>query len=220
MIPNAAEATLLIRQACPHCPGVADALLRLTKAAKLARLQVINLDQQPEQADALGARSVPWVKLGPFQLVGAQSYRELEAWAEHAATGGGWPDYLLYLLAQQQLGRVVELLEAGPHHLRALLERMADPHLEMSARIGISAVVEDFADTAALRDCVPQLIELTLSAHPQTRADACHFLGLAGDVSATAAVRRLLQDEQDDVREIALETLALLESSNDDRDIR
>jgi HEAT repeat protein len=63
----------------------------------------------------------------------------------------------------------------------------------------------------------PQLEQLTLSDSAQTRADACHFLGLAGDPRAIPAVRRLLDDEQHDVREIAVETLALLgEASGED----
>jgi hypothetical protein len=213
MSTNAADATLLIRQHCPYCPAVADALLRLTKDAKLARLDVINLDSRPEQATIFGARSVPWLQLGPFRFVGAQSYRELETWADHAAAGNGWPDYLIYLLSHQQLGRATELIESEPRHLSGLIERMADADLEMSARIGISALVEDFAGAPGLRACIPQLTELTLSAYPQIRADACHFIGLAGDASALPVVQRLLGDEQEDVREIALETLAVLEGT-------
>lgn len=215
MVAHTAEATLLVNTHCPHCAAVADALLRLLKAGKLARLEVINLDQRSAPAQAQGVRSVPWLKLGPFELIGARNFHELEDWAEHAAAGSGWPDYLLTLLAEQRLPQVVALLRDQPQHLGALLDRMADAQLEMGARIGISAVVEEFAETPALRACVPQLIELTLSAHPQTRADACHFLGLAGDPTAAAAVRRLLQDESEDVREIAVETLAVLDGSDD-----
>lgn len=215
MVADAADATLLIRSSCPHCASVAEALLRLTKMGKLGRLELINLDSRPEPAQALGVRSVPWLKLGPFELIGARGFHELEDWAAHAAAGSGWPDYLLALLAEQQLPKAVALLRDQPQHLGDLLDRMADTQLEMGARIGISAVVEEFAETPALRGCVPQLIELTLSAEPQTRADACHFLGLAGDPTAAPAVRRLLQDESDDVREIAVETLAVLDGSDD-----
>lgn len=214
MVTHPADATLLIRNGCPHCGSVADAVLRLTKAGKLARLEVVNLDQRPEPAQAFGVRSVPWLKLGPFELIGARGLHELEDWADHAAAGTGWPEYLIELLSEQQLPRVVSLLQAEPQYLGALLDRMADEQLDMGVRIAISAVVEDLAATPALKACVPQLIELTLSAHPQTRADACHFLGLAGDASAAPAVRRLLQDEHDDVREIALETLAILDDTD------
>lgn len=209
------DATLLIRTRCPHCAAVAESLLRLSKRGQVARLEIINLDQRPEQGQTRGVRSVPWLQLGPFELVGAHGFDELQAWADHAAAGTGWIDYLLYLLSQHQLPQVVARLQAEPHQLRALLDRMADEQLEMGARIGISAVVEELADTELLRACVPQLSELTLSPSPQIRADACHFLGLAGDPQAAAAVRRLLGDEQEDVREIAVETLAVLDGGTD-----
>jgi HEAT repeat protein len=80
----------------------------------------------------------------------------------------------------------------------------------MGARIGVSAVVEELAGSEPLRAALPQLEQLTLSDSPQTRADACHFLGLAGDPRAVSAARRLLDDDQPDVREIAMETLSML----------
>lgn len=214
MSASTTEAILLIRERCAHCAATADALLRLIKAGKLSRVEILNLDQHPQHALARQARSVPWLRLGPFELIGAHSFEELAGWAEHAAAGTGQTDYLLALLAQQQLPRVVNLVEAAPDSLMELLQALADPELDMGHRIGISAVVEALAGTPALLACVPELCELTLSAQPQTRADACHFLGLAGDPAAAPAVRRLLQDEQEDVRDIALETLALIDQPN------
>ena len=80
----------------------------------------------------------------------------------------------------------------------------------MATRVAISAVVEELSGTRALEAAVPDLEQLTLSELAQTRADACHFLGLSGNRQALPAVRRLLEDEHPDVREIALETLAIL----------
>jgi HEAT repeat protein len=80
----------------------------------------------------------------------------------------------------------------------------------LSTRIGISAVMEELQGTKALSDLLPQLEQLTLSGLAQTRADACHFLGLSGDRRAVPIARRLIDDEDPEVREIAGETLALL----------
>ena len=80
----------------------------------------------------------------------------------------------------------------------------------MGVRIGISAVFEELQGTELLADLAPALEPLTLAESAQTRADACHFLGLAGNLVAVPAVERLLDDEDAAVREIAVETLALL----------
>jgi HEAT repeat protein len=82
----------------------------------------------------------------------------------------------------------------------------------MGVKIGIGAMFEELADDGILWQLVPQLADLTEAGDAQTRADACHYLGLTGDPRATEAVKRLLEDENPEVREIAAETRDLLES--------
>jgi thiol-disulfide isomerase/thioredoxin len=207
---SAPDALLFITSTCPHCAATADALLRLAKEARIGRLEIISLDVHPESAAAHQVRSVPWLRLGPFELTGGQSYAELLDWAEKAGTAAGWTDYALHLLRQQQLERVVSMVREEPRRLAALLELLADDDLDLGARIGISAVVEEFTGSEVLRSLRPVLAQLTFAESAQARADACHFLGLAGESAAGPAVRRLLDDDDAEVREIAMETLALL----------
>ncbi|MCF7985503.1 MAG: HEAT repeat domain-containing protein [Thiohalocapsa sp.] len=208
-----ADALLLLSSACPHCAASADALMRLVKEGEIGHLEVINLDRRPEQAAAYGVRGVPWQRIGQFELEGAIGYGALKQWARHAAAGSGFADYALRLLDERRLERVASLVRERPERLAALLDTLADDDTPMSARIGISAVVEELAGSPELRRAVAMLEQLTLSERPDLRADACHFLGLAGDPAAAASVRRLLDDEYADVREIAAETLALLDAS-------
>lgn len=208
-----ADAVLLLTSSCPHCAASADALMRLVKEGEVARLEVINVDRCPEQARLYGVRGVPWQRIGPFALDGAIGYGELKQWARHAAAGSGFVDYALHLLDQRRLEQVVGMVRERPERLSALLEALADEDTPMGARIGIAAVVEDLAGGPELRGAVPILEQLTLAERPDLRADACHFLGLAGVPAAAASVRRLLDDDHADVREIASETLALLEAA-------
>ncbi len=208
------NALVLIGPGCPHCATVVDALVRLVKQGGLRRLEIVDAQQAPDVAQALGVRGLPWLRIGCFDFVGAMGYADIEAWASHAAAGTGWPEYDAYLLEHQRLDAVVAAVKRCPDRLRALVGLLADKDTPMGLRIGISAVVEEIAGTAPLRALVPELEELTLSGHAQVRADACHFLGLAGDHSAVPSVRRLLDDEHAEVREIASETLALLGSDS------
>jgi hypothetical protein len=206
----APEALVYVGSACPHCGGVLDALTGLVKQGLLARLEIVNLTagRQPAPGDAV--RSVPWTRIGHFELVGAIPAEELADWAERAAAGTGWAAYYVHLLEHRRLDEVERLVRTNPAGLRDLLTLVGAEATPMALRIGIGAVAEDLAGDPALRAAVPVLVQLTLSATPQARADACHFLGLAGDPQAVPAVRRLLDDERPDVREIAAETLALL----------
>jgi hypothetical protein len=216
--PHAPAAALVyIGSGCPHCPAVVDGLTRLVKSGRLARLEVVNLSVTgPAQAD--GVRSIPWTRIGPFELVGAISPGDLADWAERAATGEGWAAYYAHLLEQRRLDEAEGLVRQRPETLVDLLDLLGEADTPMALRIGISALLESLTGDPILAQAVPILTQLTLSELPQTRADACHYLGLAGDPAAIPAVRRLLDDDQADVAEIAAETLALLGADAQDSD--
>jgi len=204
------SALLFIAPGCAHCPAVLDGLARLLKAGRLARLEAVNVAAAPERAAAEGVRSVPWVRLGSFELLGALSAAELAEWAEHARNGTGWPSYFSHLIEGRRLEELVRRIRDAPERLYDLLRLLQDEATPLDLRIGVSAVVEELAGTPVLTAALPELEQLSLSEAAQTRGDACHFLGLSGDPKAIPALRRLLEDEQADVREIAAEGLALL----------
>ena len=205
-------ALVYIGAGCPHCPAVVDGLTRLVKEGRLARLEVVNLSvTRPAAGDAV--RSVPWTRIGPFELAGALPASDLADWVQRAAAGEGWAAYYAHLLEQRRLDEVERLVHQRPGTLTDLLDLLGHADTPMALRIGIGALLEGLAGGPILAAAVPVLVQLTLSDLPQTRADACHFLGLAGDPLAIPAVRRLLGDEHVDVREIADETLVLLGAS-------
>jgi HEAT repeat protein len=77
-------------------------------------------------------------------------------------------------------------------------------------RIGAGAVLESFAGQPALADLVDRLGELSAHADARVRADACHYLGLAGSHRARAWLEARLRDDDAEVRDIAAESLDLL----------
>ena len=88
-IETAPEARMLLGTRCPHCPSVLSSLSDLVKQGVISRLEVVNLEQRPEIARQWGVRSVPWVKIGPFELTGLHSKAELQSWAEQAGSEQG-----------------------------------------------------------------------------------------------------------------------------------
>jgi thiol-disulfide isomerase/thioredoxin len=207
---------LLIGSHCPHCQSVLDSLTRLVKEGRLARLTVINLNASPGAPEARGVRSVPWTRLGPFELTGALSAAELRDWSEMAASGGGWGRYIAYLIEGGRLDALIERIRSAPSTLTDLLQLFADPDTGLAVRIGVSAAIETLAGSDILRRAAPEIQPLTSSDNPQIRADACYFLGLAGDPVALASLRRLLEDERPEVREVAAEALELLGAPDQD----
>lgn len=204
------DAELLVAPGCAHCPGVLDALGKLVKEGLIGRLTVTNIASYPEAAAAVGTRSVPWVRIGPYALEGTHTPAELRDWVEQAAAGGPMGGYLAYLLEQQQLPRVVAMIEDSPALLHDLVPLLGDLETPMGVRIGIGAVFEDLQDSGLLAQIVDELGALTRDKEPQVRADACHYLGLTADAGARRYVTPLLEDADAEVREIAAESLPLL----------
>lgn len=204
------DALLLLAPGCPHCPVVLDGLARLVKDGRLGRLEVVNIAVRPERAAELGVRSVPWVRIGAFVLDGLHSPAELAHWAARAGTADGVRDYVR---ARLKAGALAELEGALAHHpqwLHALLPLVADPETELHVRLGLGALLESLAGSAALQALVPALGELSAHADHRVRSDACHYLALTGSRDAVPFLRARLQDDQPEVREIAQESLAEL----------
>ncbi len=57
---------------------------------------------------------------------------------------------------------------------------------------------------------IPELGELTRHEDARVRSDACHYLSLTHDDSAKQYIVPLLDDEHDEVREVAEESLEVL----------
>lgn len=202
------DALLFFSSRCPHCPAVLASLSDLVKRGGIGRLEVVNSEIHPEAAAAQGVRSVPWLRLGPFELAGARSVGELETWARRASAPEGMDAAFHDLLKAGDLRQVLALAAAEPARLAALLPIVGNPEASINVRLGAGVVFEEYAGSAALRGLVPALGELSGHADARVRADACHYLGLSGSPEARSWLEARLGDVDADVREIAREGLA------------
>jgi hypothetical protein len=109
--------------------------------------------------------------------------------------------------------KLIKTVKQHPNTLSDLLRLLEQLDVPMDIRIGVGAAIEELQEQNLLVPAIPKLIELTLSNHPQIRADACHYLGLTGSTDAIPVVQALLLDEDSEVKEIAAETMALLENN-------
>jgi len=209
-MPSRPDALLLIAPGCTHCPRMLLALSEALKAGNLGRLEVVNIVEHPEVAQAVGTRSVPWLRIGPFELEGDYTPTELAAWIEHAAQGRGWEQYFSSLLERGGLSKALDLLHGDSARLTPVIALAGSLQTPMAVRIGIAALLEELEGSDALRHHIPELVALTRSPEPQVRADACHYLALTDAPEAAEPVRPLLGDADAAVREIAQETLERL----------
>jgi HEAT repeat protein len=204
------DALLLIATTCPHCPAVLQAMGNLVKSGAVASVEVVNVAAAPERAQALGVRSVPWLRLGPFEFEGAHSEAELRTWAERAGTPGGMSAYLAELLRTGRRELAAKATRRDPQTLFALIDLLADPDADITVRLGADSIMEELKGSALLLEALDRLAALSRHAEPRLRGDACHYLGLTGSPAAIPHLRARLDDENADVREIARESLEAL----------
>jgi len=207
------DALLLLTSTCPYCPTVLTALSELVKSGDIGRLEVVNIGAHPEVAQQHGVRTVPWVRLGPFELEGLRSPAELKQWVERAGTPDGLAEYFHELLKEGALPKVSALVARDPVALDALLRLLGDSDTELTVRIGISAVFEGLEGNPVLQRALGALIALSTHRDAHIRGDAAHLLSLTHSSSVQPHLERLLQDEVADVREIAREGLERLAAS-------
>jgi glutaredoxin len=204
------DALLLMGRQCPYCPTVLRALESLQQKGEISRLETVVLEEHPEVAAKYGVRSVPWVRIGPFELDGLRSEEELRKWAIRAGTPDGMSMYLSELIAGGNIDKCLEMIHADSHQLRALLMLFTDEDTELNIRIGISAIMESLQGGPELAGIAGDLRKLLTHTAPGVRGDACYYLSLTGLRDTAKWIRPLLQDSDENVREITRDCLAEL----------
>ncbi|MEO1766580.1 thioredoxin family protein [Thiobacter aerophilum] len=201
-------ALLVTLPGCPHCPGMKRLLEKLLDEGLLATLEVVDAASQPERAQALGVRSVPWLALGALRFEGQMTPAELRQWAQLAAQPDqGLRPYFFEMLKSGRRDRVEALIREDPARAAVLAALVTDPKASMAVRLGIGAVLEEFQGTTFTQAMAAPLIAALPTAQPRDRADIAHFLSLIGGPEARAALTSLLDDPDPEVREIAREAV-------------
>lgn len=206
------DALLFITTGCPHCPVVLQGLSDLVKQAVIGKLTVINVAAHPELAAEYGVRAAPWLRLGPFTLTGAHTPAELRQWVEWSRGEEGIAHYVEHLLKEGEYKQAVIFIAEDTQRLKPLLAIVADPEKSIEVRVGVDALLESYSNTPALQRLLPQLAALTRHTDHRVRADACHLLGLSGSAAARPFLAVCVNDSSDEVRDIASESLQLLET--------
>ncbi len=205
------DALLLIAPGCRHCSTVLEGLSTLVKEGVIGRLEIVNIAAAPERARSLGVASVPWTRMGPFELEGLHSPQELRRWAERCVQGEGLDDYFDDLLKTGQRDKVELMVKRRPNLLMPLIGLLGDPAIGINTRIGVMAVLEELENTELAAHMVDPLAALTGSEDSRIRIDACHALSLTGSAAAVASLQACLNDPDPEVRETAQEALEELE---------
>jgi len=201
------SALLLSSNNCPHCHALKRSLDSLLKKEKLSMLEVINIEEQPERAKEYNIRSVPWLKLGLFEFNEGLTESELANWITWADSNDANSRYIEYLLLNGKLSLAIDWLEKTNVSLNEVLILIANFEVKINVRIGVGAIFEHFEGSHKLIAIIPSIKNLMDGGNAELRADLCHFLLLSRDKSVCDCLKKRLNDEDGNVREIAQESI-------------
>lgn len=205
------QALLLVSSHCPYCHTLETLLRERMSNGLLESLDVINIEQSPEVAQQYGVRSVPWLQLGDFVFDEVLAPAELDGWIAQVREGVGQSHYITHLLELGKLVKAIEWVEKGNATLKDMIPVLADPVAKMNIRLGVGAILEHFEDSQAIRAILPDLLALLSDSNPAIRTDACHYLSLTHSSDAVEALQKMLDDEDQQVRQVARESIEALE---------
>jgi hypothetical protein len=201
------DALLLMTGGCPHCPAALQALTVLLKEGTIGRLQVVNVAVHIEEAESRGVQSVPWIRIGPFEMEGAATPAKLRELAQGVNDDAVFDAWLLETLKAGRRQKFEGLVRNEPWRIHALSRLMQNPETSMMVRLGIGAILEELSGSGLAEPLVPALAELLKSDDRLLRADACHFLTLIGTGVIRPHMLACLDDADPEIREMAEEWL-------------
>ena len=204
------KALLLISSHCPHCHTLEMLLQDCVANGTIKDLNVINIELSPEMANQYGVRSVPWLQLNEFIFNEALTPTELDSWVEYIKDGSAQSHYIRYLLEHAKLTKAIEWIGQGNTTLAAVIPFLGNPDAKMNVRVGIGAILEHFEASQAIKAIIPELIILLDHSDPTIRTDVCYYLSLTHSKDAVEPLKKMLTDEDQQVREIAKESIESL----------
>lgn len=118
---------------------------------------------------------------------------------------------LIEYMGKGFLENILAMMRQDPATIRFIPDLVGDDAIVV--RLGATALVEELAreDRQVLGPAVPGLIRLLAHENPTIRGDTVNVLGIIGDRSAREGIRRLLDDTNAAVREIADDALRELD---------
>ncbi|MBE9567947.1 MAG: HEAT repeat domain-containing protein, partial [Proteobacteria bacterium] len=157
-------------------------------------------------------RSVPWLRIGPFELSGSRTKKEISLWVQRASSFDGISEYLSEILSEGKIKDASKLISHYPQALENVIDMMADPEEKINVRLGVGVIIEEMAETEAFRAVIPRLLDYLSHNDARIRGDACHYLSLTKDPVFIPKIEKLLADDSEEVREIAQDSLDELRS--------
>ena len=205
-----AQVLMLVGTHCQHCWPVLHSLSELVKEGVIDSLEVINVEKRPDVAAELGVQSVPWLRVGWFELEGVRTKSELKRWINNLENEDGISEYYAEILAQGRVAQCMGFLQQHPETMSAIIRLISNPDEKINVKLGVGVIMEEYAPTAGFSGYISELVEYLKHDDERIRQDVCHYLSLTQKSEVLKFLEPLLQDKSADVRDEAVDSIESL----------
>lgn len=206
---------LFIATGCQHCPVVLQALNEKLKTGEIASLNITNIAIDSLKAEKLNIRNVPWFSLSNDSsymiFSGQHSPKEIQQWLTTSKSENGMHKYISEYLKSGQLMQVVQAIQIEPKMFSHVIDMIKDEQTSMDLRIGLDVLVENFTATEVLQNYSDELKAIALSDNTRLVIDALHYIALTGDFKNKCFLQDKTKDDDEQIKEAAIEALETLE---------
>ncbi len=201
------DVLVFIASACPHCPRAVRSALQLALASDEVTVTVVDAQLFEDLAGRFKVRSVPMTVIDEgYSFVGVKTAVEL---AGKVLDSDGEEAQARVFESMIETGRFEDAaarMTAGPGLVHFLASWKKST---IQVRMGLMLTAEQVFSTGrdAMDALVPDLLPLLEVGDAALRGDTADLLGQIGHESAAGPLKRLLDDPNPDVAEIAEEAL-------------
>lgn len=207
--PGSAEIITFITPTCPFCARVVSRSNNMAIAGSNIISRVVDVTCFKEMGNKHNIMSAPVTLINNrIKLEGELTEEEIAGWIVIAGQPDYWYHYAGELLKEGHLEKVMAMIRHEKDKAPLLGRLIGYP--SFNTRLGTLVILEDLfqEDPESARKAVPGLVEALDDPEPSIRGDAATALGIVGDASAIPLLEKLLDDEYEDVREVAQDAIS------------
>jgi thioredoxin-like negative regulator of GroEL len=174
---NQFEIQLFVMPGCAICPQMEHLFSNMLHQGEISSLDIIDVTEHEELAKQHHIRSVPFYLINGIGFTGARSADEIRALLKQDEVGN-WKETLVQALSQGELDTAEKAISENESARDAMIGLLKAADTALVVRIGLTAVIETFADQDWMLDYQDHIIDMTDHADQRIAVDALYYLSL------------------------------------------
>ena len=207
------EITIYSAPTCAFCHSMIQSLEQLKSTGKIHSFSIIDVSKQSKEVEKLSIRSVPYLVIKNRVYIGKMTIAEIAHWYSKENTEQGHSDYFKWQLNKGELIATESTLTLNPRLLRNVIQLLLSSKTQLSVKIGLMALIENYENTDQLRNHFSLIKENISHEDYRIRTEVTELILLSHHTDAEQHLIDMSQDEHPEVSSAAQDALETLQET-------